>query len=187
MKYCYKCKQNKTIDNFNKDKYSNDGLQNKCKYCKKLYAEKYKLKNQQKYINNREEKIEYQINYYNLNKEKRIQYQIKYQKEKYKNNSLYRLSVNLRSRIYLVFKNKNYIKNKTKLLLGADLKTIKNHLESTFDKNMSWSNYGDWHIDHIIPLSIAVNKEEMIKLCHYTNLQALWAKDNLQKSNKILL
>jgi hypothetical protein len=50
---------------------------------------------------------------------------------------------------------------------------------------MSWSNHGKWHIDHIIPLSSAKSKEELVKLCHYTNLQPLWALDNLGKANKI--
>ena len=50
----------------------------------------------------------------------------------------------------------------------------------------SWDNYGKWHIDHIIPLSSANNEDEVYKLCHHTNLQPLWAEDNLRKSNKII-
>lgn len=52
---------------------------------------------------------------------------------------------------------------------------------------MTWNNYGKWHIDHIIPISSAKTEEEVIKLNHYTNLQPLWAKDNLKKGNKIIL
>ena len=53
---------------------------------------------------------------------------------------------------------------------------------------MTFDNHGlhGWHIDHITPLSTATTEEEIIKLCHYTNLQPLWAEDNLAKSNKIL-
>jgi hypothetical protein len=53
---------------------------------------------------------------------------------------------------------------------------------------MSWDNYGfyGWHIDHVIPLSSAKTEEEVYKLCHYTNLQPLWAEDNLKKGSKII-
>lgn len=53
---------------------------------------------------------------------------------------------------------------------------------------MNWDNRGlyGWHIDHIIPLSSAKTEEEVYKLCHYTNLQPLWAKENLSKGNKII-
>jgi hypothetical protein len=51
---------------------------------------------------------------------------------------------------------------------------------------MCWENRNEWHIDHIVPLSSAKTEDEVYGLCHYTNLQPLWAKDNLQKSNKLL-
>ena len=55
-------------------------------------------------------------------------------------------------------------------------------------EGMSWDNYGyyGWHIDHIIPLSFAKTEEETYKLCHYTNLQPLWANDNLTKGKKLI-
>lgn len=52
---------------------------------------------------------------------------------------------------------------------------------------MSWENHGEWHIDHIIPLSSAKNEEEIYKLNHYTNLQPLWKEENLSKGDKILI
>jgi hypothetical protein len=51
---------------------------------------------------------------------------------------------------------------------------------------MNWENKNKWEIDHIIPISIARNEEEIIKLNHYSNLRPLWRKDNRDKSNKIL-
>jgi hypothetical protein len=51
---------------------------------------------------------------------------------------------------------------------------------------MNWQNHGEWHFDHIYPVSLAKNEEELIKLNHYTNFQPLWKKDNLEKRNKII-
>lgn len=52
---------------------------------------------------------------------------------------------------------------------------------------MTWENRNEWHIDHITPLSSAKTEEELYKLCHYTNLQPLWAEENLKKGNKIIV
>ena len=79
-------------------------------------------------------------------------------------------------------------RNKTFHIVGCPPEYLKEHLETQFVDGMSWNNYGryGWHIDHIIPLSSAKTEDELYKLCHYTNLQPLWAEDNLKKSNKIL-
>ena len=79
-------------------------------------------------------------------------------------------------------------KNKTFDIVGCTPEFLKEHLEKQFKNEMTWENYGfyGWHIDHIIPLSSAKNEEELYKLCHYTNLQPLWAKENLSKGTKIL-
>ena len=56
---------------------------------------------------------------------------------------------------------------------------------------MTWDNYGNghgyWNIDHKIPLSIVdlTNREEFLKVCHYTNLQPMWAIENIIKGNKV--
>jgi len=75
-------------------------------------------------------------------------------------------------------------KSKTFKILGCDYNTIIKHLESKFKNGMNLENYGLWHIDHIIPISSAKTEDEVIKLNHYTNLQPLWAIDNLKKYNK---
>ena len=68
-------------------------------------------------------------------------------------------------------------------LVGYSYEDFKNHMEKLFSEGMTWKNHGEWHVDHIIPVS----KFEMldIKIINsLDNLQPLWAKDNLSKGNK---
>jgi hypothetical protein len=78
-------------------------------------------------------------------------------------------------------------KNNTFDIVGCSPIFLKEHIEKKFTEGMSWSNRGlfGWHIDHIIPLSSAKTEEEIYKLCHYTNLQPLWVKDNLKKGKTL--
>jgi 5-methylcytosine-specific restriction endonuclease McrA len=74
-------------------------------------------------------------------------------------------------------------------LLGCSIEYFRAHLENQFTEGMTWDNYGyrGWHIDHIIPLSYFDHNdpEQQKRAWHYTNLQPLWARDNIRKSNKI--
>lgn len=71
-------------------------------------------------------------------------------------------------------------------ILCCDWTTFASHIERQFLKGMTWDNRSEWHIDHIIPLSTAKTEEDVIRLNHYINLRPLWAKDNLEKSDKVL-
>jgi len=75
-------------------------------------------------------------------------------------------------------------------LLGCTIQEAKEHLEKQFKEGMTWENHGinGWHIDHIIPCaSFDLTDPEQQKKCfHYTNLQPLWAKENMSKGSKIL-
>lgn len=107
--------------------------------------------------------------------------------EKYKNDILYKLSLNVRNRLNSFLKlNKISKKNKTFDIVGCDSLFLKRYIENKFVDGMSWDNRYMWHIDHIIPLSSAKTEEEIYKLCDYTNLQPLWIKENLSKGSKIL-
>ena len=113
-------------------------------------------------------------------------YQREYVKLRRNNDPLYKLKHNLRTRIKRFFNSKNITKqNKTFDIVGCTPEFLKEHIENQFTEGMSWELMGQHiHIDHIIPLSSANTEEEVYKLCHYTNLQPLWAKDNMKKSNK---
>ena len=79
--------------------------------------------------------------------------------------------------------------NKWLCLFGCKIDFLMGYLESKFTSGMTWKNhklYG-WHIDHIIPLSSfdLTDRDQYLKACHYTNLQPLWAVDNIRKGNKL--
>lgn len=98
---------------------------------------------------------------------------------------MYKIQRRLRTRVRAIFRSKGIRKNQSALkILGVNLSEAKEHIQSQFKDGMAWNNYGKWHLDHKVPLSSALNVEELIMLCHYTNLQPLWAKDNLIKNNR---
>jgi hypothetical protein len=99
---------------------------------------------------------------------------------------MFAMANRLRHRIWKVIHNKGYSKtSKTSEMLGCDWNHLMAHLEAKFVDGMTWDNRHLWHIDHITPLASATSEEELIKLNHYTNLQPLWAEDNLRKGNRI--
>lgn len=76
---------------------------------------------------------------------------------------------------------------KTETLLGCTVVEAREYLESLFLPGMTWDNHGQWHIDHIRPcasFSDMTDLEQQKECCHYTNLQPLWAEDNIAKSDK---
>lgn len=102
-------------------------------------------------------------------------------------NPLYALKVNMRNNILKSFRERHFEKpGKTTQILGCTFEELKTHLESQFESWMNWANRGlyngelnhGWDIDHIIPLSSAKTKEELLKLNHYTNLQPMCSYKN---------
>ena len=112
----------------------------------------------------------------------------RYQREYYQNNIQARIAITLRSRarqaLNGIAKSDNIM-----ALIGCTTEQLKQHLEAQFVEGMTWDNYGfdGWHIDHIKPCaSFDLTDPEQQKLCfHYTNLQPLWAEENLSKGASI--
>ena len=111
----------------------------------------------------------------------------KYQRERARNEPGFRLQRNLRTRLWHALKLGIGEKcGSTLELTGCSLEDLISHLESQFTDGMTWDNYGKWHVDHIKPCTrfdLSLDTEQ--KACfHYSNLQPLWASDNLSKSDK---
>ena len=129
-------------------------------------------------------RVLYRIN----NKDKEMKHHREYMVNQRKIDPLARISHSFRTRLWgALFRKRTKKICGTEELLGCDVLTLKKHLESQFKDGMSWGNYGrkGWHIDHIIPLDQfnLIDLEEQKKAFYYTNLQPLWAIDNLIKGN----
>jgi hypothetical protein len=101
----------------------------------------------------------------------------------------YRLRRRLRLRLYQVLKDVGAAKVGSAVeLLGCTVEELRVHLETQFKPGMTWSNWGPagWHIDHRQPLAgfDLQDPEQLARACHHTNLQPMWAKDNLKKGKK---
>lgn len=180
MKICGSCNIEKHPNDFFKRSLSKDGLQTICKECKYALKKIY-------YNNNKEAHVKRTLDWRDKNREKFNEYRRKYKKSKRESDPLFKLRHNLSNRTSAAFRNRSWNKNsKTQEMLGADYETAFNHIESRFKQGMSWDNFGEWQIDHIIPLASAKTEKELIQLCHYTNLQPLWANENIKKGNKII-
>jgi len=187
-KTCFKITQHDIYDK-NKEKI---------RLRQKIYREKnkdiIKTYKQEYYQNNKEYKKELNKKYYHTikkydlkQKEKAKKYNKEYQrKHQYRDDPIHRLISNQRSRINKILK---HYKNEHHMLdrIGCTPAELKIHLESQFTEGMTWDNYGKWHVDHIIPCASfdLTDLEQQKKCFHYTNLQPLWAKDNLAKGDKL--
>jgi hypothetical protein len=97
------------------------------------------------------------------------------------------LTCRLRSLIGESIKRGGFKKSsKTAEILGCSFEEFKIHIENQFTEGMTWDNQGNWHFDHIYPVSKARDEAHLIALNHYTNFQPLWAKDNISKGCNIL-
>jgi hypothetical protein len=96
-----------------------------------------------------------------------------------------KLKHRLRSRLTIAIKRAKLSKRLGSAIrdLGCTVEELKLHIEAQFVDGMSWDTYGGWHVDHIKPLSAfdLSQRDQIVLACHYSNLQPLWALDNLRK------
>lgn len=188
FKHCCGCQSWLELSNFGKNHCNWDGLQRNCAECRSLtYTQDRQriLQKQKEYaIKNKGQIQKYKKLYFQRNKT-RIN---DYMNARRKNNVEIRLTVNLRNRIVKALRD-NTKGEATIKLLGCTSIELKNYLESKFDVNMSWNNYGSyWHVDHIIPCArFDLSKVSQQRKCfHYSNLRPLEALENLSKGAKLI-
>jgi len=186
QKVCTKCDKLLHINNFPVYKGKTKSI---CRSCLNLSSKLWKYNNKQRI---KQYNTEYRADHSLEIREQRKEYRKnnrdiinKYERYKTQTDINFKLSKRIRNRLNDIIRQRfTYKKSKLNEYLGCSLDFLKTYIESKFLLGMSWDNYGKWHIDHIIPLSSATSEEELYKLNHYTNLQPLWAIDNIRKSNK---
>lgn len=210
---CKKCTNERNKNNYLKNKIKRIES-SKLKYqenkeYKKQIAKEYYYKNKdkisektKKYYENNKEKLKEKSKEYRLSHlEERKEYNKKYRidnkkmlsnKHKFKmeNDKIYNFKHRIRASIRKSFIRRKITKNNhTTEVLGCSIEDFIKHLINSYEKiyneKWKWENIEKVHIDHIIPLSVANTEEEVIKLCHYTNLQLLKEKHNLDKKDKL--
>lgn len=167
---------------FSRNKNHPDGRAYHCKGChavylKKRYRSSKKARDTEKryYKKNKKRLNEQNKKWRAANQDKIREYEKTPQRKAYK---------------YLCKSLKKLIKNSSNchsIVVGCTGKELAIHIESQFQKGMTWENMGEWHIDHIKPCSWfdLMDIEQRRECFHYTNLQPLWAKDNLKKGSSV--
>lgn len=211
--YCKMCSKlvNKNYYNKNRNEIIS---KNKIKYDKntehflnknrkwQIENKEYISKTKREYYAENKEVIKERSKSHNIDIENKKNYNKKYREEhteyfkKYRNNYnskrkkedyLYKLTTNIRTLICMSFKKTKISKSKKcKSILGCDFKFFKSYIEEQFKEGMCWENYGQWHLDHKIPISWDTNEIEILKLNHYSNFQPLWKIENLSKGNRYM-
>ncbi len=152
-------------------------LERKAEYRKKN-REKLRLAQRAYYLENKESCLKTVRDWHVRHPEK-----VKAIKARHAKTPIVRIRSSLRARVKAALKQK---KSQSILkLIGCSLQEFKLHLQSLFKEGMTFDNFGEWHIDHIKPLcKFDLNDPvELLKACHYTNLQPLWAAENLKKGS----
>lgn len=125
------------------------------------------------------------------NREHVNKYKRDYERKRRAEDPKYRLGIRTRTAVWQMLKERNVNKsNKTFILLGYSIEELMQHLERLFTEGMTWDNYGEWHVDHKLPMNSFkfestddIGFKECWKL---SNLQPLWGPDNLSKGTKLL-
>lgn len=134
---------------------------------------------------------EYHKNWREKNYDKWKEIKRVYEKNRKSTDPIYKLIGNFRTAIYTVLKENKATKYGHYFdILGYKPEELILHLEKQFNNGMTWENYGEWHVDHKLPITSFkfnnINDEEFKKCWSLSNLQPMWGVENIRKYNKIL-
>ena len=143
------------------------------------------------YEQNKEHRKQYLKEYREKNVDKIREIKRTYEKTRKDNDPIYKLISNFRTAIYQVLKENNVQKNGHYFdILKYTPEELIVHLENQFTDGMTWDNYGQWHVDHKLPITHfninEIGDDEFMKCWSLSNLQPLWGDENIRKSNKVL-
>jgi hypothetical protein len=197
VKTCSKCSLEKSLDSFYKGK-GKDGYEAQCKSCRSSSSKVYYSDNAQQirkygkdyYSKHSTEHLSRCKTWHSTNRAKSNQINNEWEKKKRKEDKFWAAKKALRVRILQGLDGRNKSKNTLKIVGLNEWSELKTHFEKQWLEGMSWDNYGfgegKWVIDHKMPIASAQTKEEVEKLNHHSNLQPMWWRENLEKSDKIL-
>jgi len=140
---------------------------------------------------NRDHLNEYHKEWREKNIDKHRENKRNYEKNRKDSDPLYKLVANFRTAIWTVLKESNVDKYGHYFdILQYTPEELIIHLENQFKDDMTWENYGIWHVDHKLPITSfdiqEMGDEEFIRCWCLDNLQPMWGEENIRKSNKIL-
>ena len=168
-KFCKLCNKNKEVVHFKSTNKSSDGYYHTCNECwkPKEWNKEKERESHRKYAIKNPDKI----------------------KEKYKRQSKNinrRMRNSMTKRIIQAMQAKKCYK--TVKYIGCDIAYLRKWIEYQFEENMTFDNYGEWHIDHVTPCASynLDNNDDVFACFNWTNLRPCWAKDNIIKGDKVI-
>ena len=143
------------------------------------------------YDKNKDRWNEYIKEYREKNVDKIRKIKRDYERNRKHNDPTYKLIANFRTAIYTVLKENNMDKYGHYFdILRYSPEELVVHLENQFTEGMEWDNYGEWHVDHRLPITSfkfqEVGDNEFMRCWELNNLQPMWGDENISKSNKIM-
>lgn len=195
-KKCSKCEKIKALEDFPKNKKCADGRRGTCKEC--TYSQD-RISSRKYYQNNKEKIAKKNQAYRENNKEKMADLFKKWatknkahiarkRRERISSDPLFKAVATLRRRLNKAIKSNQWSHSGSfQSYIGCSQEQFFAHIQSKFKPGMTWENHGinGWHLDHIIPLSSAKSLDELYALSHFSNIQPLWAIDNIKKSDNM--